>query len=214
MSGRLAIIAGRGALPGAVLTGLSEPPLVAAVEKANEAGILVVAAAGNKGPYPNTIDTPATSPTALTVGATIDYRTPNLSDDKVAWYSGTGPTSFDRLTKPDVIAPGTYIISTSTDGGYKKDTGTSMAAIVASTCAAFFSISVMPTTVWKFDRLIPRSRRNVSRISGHMARSAGDTYSTSKYGRRLWPRPSDGGRTSGIRASPSSSVFQGSWSSR
>ena len=34
--------------------------------------------------------------------------------------------------------------------------------MVASTCAAFFSISVMPTTTWKFDRFMPRSRRNVS----------------------------------------------------
>ena len=33
---------------------------------------------------------------------------------------------------------------------------------VSSTSSAFFAISVMPTTVWKFERLMPRSRRNVS----------------------------------------------------
>jgi len=142
---------------------LKRDPLVAAVEKANEAGILVVAAAGNKGPYPNTIDTPATSPAALTVGATIDYRTPDLGDDKVAWYSGTGPTSFDRLVKPDVIAPGTYIVSTWTDGGYKKDTGTSMAAPLVAGAAALL-IDARPETT-------PEELRQVLRETSQKIRS-------------------------------------------
>lgn len=115
---------------------LKKDPLVAAVDKATQAGILVVAAAGNRGPYPNTIDTPASAPSVLAVGATIDYRTPDLSDDKVAWYSGSGPTSFDRLTKPDVVAPGTYIICPDANGGYASDTGTSMATPLVAGIAA------------------------------------------------------------------------------
>ena len=76
--------------------------------------------------------------------------------------------------------------------------------------------SKLPTTTGSYTKSSSarRSRRNVSRISGHMARSAGETSRISKYGRRAWPRPIDGGRMSGAWVSPSSSAFQGAMSSR
>lgn len=114
--------------------------LAQATSAATRAGILVVAAAGNSGPYPGTIDSPATSPDVIAVGATIDYRTTDLSDDKVAWYSGTGPTRFDGLTKPDVVVPGTNIVCPDPETNkYCYDTGTSMAApLVAGIAALIF----------------------------------------------------------------------------
>lgn len=116
---------------------VKDDPLAQAALKATQAGLLVVAAAGNKGPYPGTIDTPATSPAVLSVGATVDYGTPDISDDKVAWYSGSGPTSFDNRVKPDVVAPGTNIVCADATGGwYVRDTGTSMATPLVAGAAA------------------------------------------------------------------------------
>jgi minor extracellular serine protease Vpr len=46
-----------------------------ALERASELGIIVVAAAGNEGPDPNTIGSPGTAPSAITVGAWRNDRT-------------------------------------------------------------------------------------------------------------------------------------------
>jgi subtilisin family serine protease len=48
---------------------------VAAVERATKAGVIVVIAAGNNGPGLNTITSPATAPSAISVGATTNDRT-------------------------------------------------------------------------------------------------------------------------------------------
>lgn len=118
---------------------VSKDPLVQATKAANDAGILVVAAAGNKGPYPQTIDTPAAAPNVLAVGGTVDYSTPDIVDDKVAWYSSTGPTLYDHLIKPDVVAPGTQIACPDPNGRYVYDTGTSMASPLVAGVAALMS---------------------------------------------------------------------------
>jgi len=54
---------------------LEDDPLVAAVEEAVKAGVLVVCAAGNNGPDFGTVSSPATAPSAITVGATRNDRT-------------------------------------------------------------------------------------------------------------------------------------------
>jgi subtilisin family serine protease len=54
---------------------LSDDPLVQAVELAAKAGVMVVAAAGNNGPDPNTMCSPATAPAAIAVGASTNDRT-------------------------------------------------------------------------------------------------------------------------------------------
>jgi serine protease AprX len=148
---------------GASLQGpVSEDPLSQATAEATKAGILVVAAAGNKGPYPGTIDTPAASPNVVAVGATVDYRTPDLGDDKVAWFSGSGPTSYDRFTKPDVIAPGTNIACADANGRYAYDTGTSIASpLVAGMAALMFQ--AQPT-------LTPSQVKNMLRQGAHKIR--------------------------------------------
>ncbi|MBN9658542.1 MAG: S8 family serine peptidase [Acidobacteria bacterium] len=48
---------------------------VAAVERATQAGVIVVVAAGNNGPGVNTIGSPATAPSAIAVGAITNDRT-------------------------------------------------------------------------------------------------------------------------------------------
>ncbi|MGJ5817307.1 S8 family serine peptidase [Paludibaculum fermentans] len=61
---------------------------VAAVERATQAGVIVVIAAGNNGPGLNTIGSPATAPSAISVGATTNDRTfaPSVEVSSVGSY--------------------------------------------------------------------------------------------------------------------------------
>ncbi|MCA9795910.1 MAG: S8 family peptidase, partial [Candidatus Eremiobacteraeota bacterium] len=83
-------------------------PWAQAAQKAIDAGLVVVVAAGNEGPDGKTISTPGINPQAITVGAYDDKGTPDTSDDSVASFSSRGPT-VDGLSKPDVLAPGVGI---------------------------------------------------------------------------------------------------------
>jgi serine protease AprX len=142
-----------------VVDSWQDDPLCQAVERAYRAGLVVVASAGNLGKLPDGrrvaggITSPGNSPFAITVGALNTQGTAYRSDDEVAGYSSTGPTRFDRLIKPDLVAPGTRIRSllapNSTLGEAHPEmvigtgparqlelSGTSMAAAVVSGAAA------------------------------------------------------------------------------
>ena len=99
-------------------------PLCLAVERAVKAGIVVVTSAGNYGltstgaPVLGGITSPGNSPAAITVGALDTKGTADRSDDVVAPYSSKGPTRFDFTVKPDVVAPGTRIVSLEANGSY------------------------------------------------------------------------------------------------
>ena len=93
-------------------------PLCQAVESAWKAGIVVVAAAGNQGRNDSagtngygTIAAPGNDPYVITVGAMRTSNTPDRSDDVVASYSSKGPTAFDHIVKPDIVAPGNQVVS-------------------------------------------------------------------------------------------------------
>ena len=102
-------------LGGPVLQSWRDDPICQAVERAYRAGIVVVAAAGNFGKDAQGrsvyggITSPGNSPYALTVGAINTMGTPWRGDDELASYSSKGPTLYDRLIKPDVVAPGNRI---------------------------------------------------------------------------------------------------------
>jgi len=136
-----------------------DDPLCQAVERAYRAGLVVVASAGNMGKLADGrqvlggITSPGNSPFALTVGALNTKGTPFRSDDVVATYSSKGPTRFDLLIKPDLVAPGNRIESLAAPGstlvrehpelvtgsGQQAQlqlSGTSMAAAVVSGAAA------------------------------------------------------------------------------
>ncbi len=104
--------------------------ITTAVTNAMNAGVVVIAAAGNSGPGEGTINYPAGEKNVIAVGA-VD------SSDNIANFSGCGGCSSSRgpitvdgevLTKPDVSAPGKDITSLYyLSNGYAIMSGTSMA---------------------------------------------------------------------------------------
>jgi serine protease AprX len=123
-------------------------PLNAAVEVLWFNGIVVVVSAGNSGYgelYP-----PANDPFVITVGATDDEGTSNITDDVVATFSAYGSDE-TGATKPDLVAPGRNIVAhlLNTNMGialahpanklpsqYFRMSGTSMAAPMVSGAVA------------------------------------------------------------------------------
>jgi serine protease AprX len=83
-------------------------PIDAAVEILWFNKIVVVVSAGNIGK--NALYPPANDPFVISVGAADDRGTPSTNDDLLASYSGYGKTT-DGFSKPDIVAPGTNIIS-------------------------------------------------------------------------------------------------------
>lgn len=103
-------------------------PLCRAVARAVSAGIVVVASAGNYGrtsdgsPVLGGITSPGNSPLALTVGALDPNGTTDRRDDRVAEFSSRGPTRFEFAVKPDVVAPGTRLVSLEASRSYLSTT--------------------------------------------------------------------------------------------
>ncbi len=116
-------------------------PLSAAVERAWDAGIVVVAAAGNRGNDAPGIDSPALSPYVVAVGGTESYDSEGEGDVVASWSSGG-----NAFRSPDVVAPGRSILSFRVPGSmldqlhpeaavgerYFRGSGTSQSAAVVS----------------------------------------------------------------------------------
>jgi serine protease AprX len=100
-----------------VYESFTKDPLTLAAKRAVDSGIVVVAAAGNRGrdaagqPQYGGIASPGNAPWVLTVGATSDVGTADRRDDVVAVFSSRGPSPIDENAKPDIVAPGVNIES-------------------------------------------------------------------------------------------------------
>ena len=108
-----------------------------AIDNVENAGVVVIFAAGNEGPNPSTLRTPAdriSSPTnSFSVGA-VDAQSYGYP---VANFSSRGPSACDNQTiKPEVTAPGMRIYSCYKNGEYRLMSGTSMAAPFVSGAVA------------------------------------------------------------------------------
>jgi serine protease AprX len=117
-------------------------PLAYAAEELWRSGLVVVAAAGNNGSDTARLDVPAADPFIVAVGAVDTGGTAAPGDDTVASFSSRG----DGVRNPDVLAPGTSIVSLRVPGGsldmqfpgarvgsrYFRGSGTSQATAVVS----------------------------------------------------------------------------------
>ena len=115
-------------------------------------GIVVVAAAGNAGNSVRQLDMPAADPYVIAAGATDTKGTASAIDDRVADFSSRG-----ELRAPDVVAPGTSMLSLRVPGStldsefpaaragthFFRGSGTSQSTAVVSGMAARL-ISVRP----------------------------------------------------------------------
>jgi subtilisin family serine protease len=126
-------------------------PLDQAVQRLWFAGVTVVAASGNDGTG-SAVDmspAPGNDPFIITVGAVDQNQTSDPSDDTVAPWSAYGYTA-DGFSKPDLVAPGRYMIMPVPMGatipetvpdrvvapGYMWMSGTSFASPVVAGAAA------------------------------------------------------------------------------
>jgi serine protease AprX len=138
-------------LAGASDTSIRVDPLDKAVERLWLSGVVVVAAAGNHGQgAPVSMSyAPGNDPFVITVGATDQHMTSDPSDDTIPAWSAYG-TTMDGFSKPDLSAPGRYMIAPAPmDGtiartvperivapGYMWMSGTSFATPAVSSAAA------------------------------------------------------------------------------
>jgi serine protease AprX len=124
-------------------------PLTVAARKLVDAGIVVVAAAGNLGRTEDGHDAyggitaPGNAPWVLTVGASNHMGSIARSDDVVADFSSRGPAPIDYVAKPDVVAPGVGIESLSAEDStfYRSLTPYLLSGTVATGYLPYLSLS-------------------------------------------------------------------------
>jgi subtilisin family serine protease len=99
--------------------------LQAAMENLRAAGVFMAVSAGNSGSSCSSItDPPGLEDAAITVGAT------SYQSNVIAGYSSRGPVTVDgsNRRKPDLVAPGSSVRSSTPGNSYGTSSGTSMAA--------------------------------------------------------------------------------------
>jgi subtilisin family serine protease len=120
-------------------------PQVRTVENAIAAGKIVVLAAGNAGPDLNTINSPATAPNGIAVGASLNAR--EFEDDApvdtdyrgIAGFSSRGP-NLGAGMKPDLVAVGASVLTAEStlvdESGLRVINGTSFSSPMVAGAAA------------------------------------------------------------------------------
>lgn len=130
---------------GLELQGEQKDMLLSYVEQAWEQGIVVVVAAGNSGPMPGTLSPIGSIRKVLTVGCNEGGYFGNRNS-LCEYYSGREAEGA-QIRKPDIVAPGTDIVSCNNRArrtlhgwrnAYAAKSGTSMSTPIVSGAAALF----------------------------------------------------------------------------
>lgn len=108
-------------LNSSTLQSYNNSPLDAAVEILWFNGIVVVVSAGNNASTaPEVVYPPANDPFVIAVGSTDDLETATPTDDVLAAEFSVFGTTPDGFFRPDIVTPGTYIISALADASNFK----------------------------------------------------------------------------------------------
>ncbi|WP_326810476.1 S8 family peptidase [Streptomyces scopuliridis] len=180
-------------------------PLEAAVDKLSaEKGVLFVIAAGNDGPAAETVGSPGSAASALTVGA-VDRN------DKIADFSSVGPTA-DGSLKPDITAPGVDIVAAKAAqgqigdpaaDGYVSMSGTSMATPHVAGAAAILAQEHPDWTGQRIKQTLTASAKPGAGLTAHqqgtgradVARAITQTVVSEQtslgFGTQQWPHADD-----------------------
>jgi bacillopeptidase F len=102
------------------------------IQNLDFAGVAVVFSAGNSGPNASTINLPSAMNLDLVVPMSVGSINANSPSFPVSDFSSRGPTICGRdgslLIKPEVVAPGERVRTTSLNGAYTTIDGTSFSA--------------------------------------------------------------------------------------
>ncbi|HEX2754416.1 MAG TPA: S8 family serine peptidase [Candidatus Limnocylindrales bacterium] len=191
-------------------------PLAYAVEQAWDAGIVVVAAAGNSGFQARgsspALANPAFDKRIIAVGASDSMGTAALSDDTVPDFSAAAKTGSARA--PDFVGPGVHLQGlrvpnswidtqvdgkTVLDGRFMRGSGTSEAAAIASGSAALILSKYPNATPDQVKRLIkitaydmPQCGRTGTMGSGELRLGAMLSTSLPNYSQSIAPATGGG----------------------
>jgi subtilisin len=119
------------------------------VQSLRDAGVLPVVASGNENA--NSSRSPGNYATVLSVGACDEA-------DRVAAFSSSQRFARpDDPLVPDIVAPGVEVLSCATGGGYRFDSGTSMATPYVAGLAALLFSAKPDATIGEVERAILHS---------------------------------------------------------
>jgi serine protease AprX len=136
-------------------------------ERATKLGLVLVKSAGNNGPEPGTLTSPADAfGDVIVVGASSHDGT------QVMPFSSRGPTA-DNRPKPDILAPGEQIVSTVPGGGYQKMSGTSMASPHIAGISALLLERNPKLEPWQIKKILMESAKSLESTSDPNAQGKG-----------------------------------------
>jgi len=150
-------------------------PLTFAVERAWNAGIVVVVAAGNDGAATTQVANPASDPKVITVGGDETNGTLDTRDDTVPAFAQHG----NLVRSVDIIAPATHVLSLRVPGSYvdvnnpagvvgdrfMRGSGTSQATAVVSGLAALLVDKFPTATPDQIKAFLTSSARPIGTLS-------------------------------------------------
>lgn len=124
--------------------------LFSLLRKAWEANLLIVTAAGNSGPGGKTVSKLGDSPHVICVGC-HEGKQSAMFEKRCQDCSGRGPGEL-VYRKPDLVAPGTEIMSCAGRNHYVKKSGTSMATPIVSGALALAFEKNPELSSWEMKR--------------------------------------------------------------
>lgn len=123
-----------------------------AVNHAVERGVVFVGSAGNWGPNPKTISSPADADSVISVAAMDTI--PGL----IAQFSSRGPNAIGKI-RPHVAAPGVYVRSAGSGGAdrYVNANGTSLSAPLITGCVGLILSAFPELAPWQIRDVLTKT---------------------------------------------------------